>query len=408
MKRYCIKIFIVCAILLGTSELANAACTQTLSPGAALASAISSAAAGSTICLNSGNYGTVMLGSFTKSPPVIVQSVTAQGASMGLTAQNGANGVTFDSINFSSGGATISNSSTKNITIKNSAFGTSQLVIVTTNFNNNNILIDHNTFGAYNSTGYEGRLTITWGAGAPGPTPSGVTVTNNTFGPGGCSDGIQIGAKSVMIGPGNVFTGMVQGSCSAHVDAIQGYGQGSTSINGNYFTGNTINIGFYDGGSSETITNNVFGPPTTVAQNIQLGGVVGMTLAHNTFRNTIVAYGSKAGNSPNSGWIIQNNVLVNSDLIASGDQPGCGANCIVRYNLVDAQSSIAPTGTNIVSGTPTFVGGNPPTTWAGYQLAGSSLGSKAGNDGQDMGANYFVGSTSGTQAPVAPTNLKVQ
>ncbi len=60
---------------------------------------------------------------------------------MSLRAQSGANGVTFDSINFSSGGGTISNSATKNMTIKNSAFGTAQLLILTTNFNNNNILI---------------------------------------------------------------------------------------------------------------------------------------------------------------------------------------------------------------------------------------------------------------------------
>ncbi len=394
-----------------TSELAYAACDQTLSPGANVASSVAAAPAGTTICLNSGSYGTVSLGTFTKNPRVIVHSVTALGATMGLQIQNGANGVTFDGIRFSGGGF-ISKAATKNITIQNSDFGTSQLVILTANLNNNNILIDNNKFGAFNAVGgWEGRLQISRG-GDPQTVPiavSGVVVSNNTFGPGGCSDGIQIGAHGVKVGPGNTFTGIRQGSCTAHVDAIQGYGQSSTVIDGNYFVGNTIHVGFYDGGSSETITNNVFGPPGDNVQNLQLGAVRGMRLAHNSFRNTIAAYGSKAGNSPNSGWIIENNLLVNSDFNAGGDQPGCGSDCIMRYNLKDSQSSSNPTGTNSVLGSPTFVGGSAPTTYQGYQLAPGSPGKNAANDGKDIGALLTDAVTTPPLfSPKAPKNLRAR
>lgn len=403
MKRYRFKILIVCAILLGMSELANAACDQTLNPGANLASTVAAAAAGSTICLNSGSYGTVTLGTFTKSPRVTVTSVTGQGATMSLNIQNGANGVTFDHITFS-GGLDLSNSLTKNITIQYSAFGTSQFSISTVSFNANNILVDHNTFGAFNATGQggEGRLHIAWGGG-PGSVSAGVVVTNNTFGPGGCSDGIQIGSYGIVVGPGNIFTGIVQGSCGPHVDAIQGYGQSHTTINGNYFSANGIDIGFYDDGHSEVITNNVFAPGLT-QQNLQIGAPDGITIAHNTFRNKTMSMGARY--APPSGWVVENNVLVNSDFVEGGAFPGCGSGCIMRYNLKDAQSSTTPAGTNNISGSPTFVGGGSPSTWAGYQLAGGSLGKNAGNDGLDMGTTYY-GSVTDTTAPEAPKNLTV-
>jgi hypothetical protein len=404
MKRYRFKMFVACAILLGTSELANAACNLTLSPGAALASAISSAAAGSTICLNSGSYGTVTLGSFTKSPPVIVQSVTAQGASMGLRAQNGANGVTFDGINFS--GGTISGSSTKNITITNSAFGTSQLVISTVNFNKNNILIDRNTFGAFNASGCEGRLCITWGGG-PGSVEAGVVVTNNTFGPGGCSDGIQIGSYGVVVGPGNIFTGIVQGNCAAHVDAIQGYGQSHTTVTGNYFSNNSVDLGFYDGGTSEVFTNNVIENASSNGVSVQAGTIKSSLFEHNTMKNSTVNFNGKPENGPSTNLLLRNNIFLGSSKVnlTQNGTPAC-TTCTVTNNLFQT-SSIASGTANLV-GTPTFVGGSSPNTWTGYQLNSGSLGENAGTDGKDMGINGS-GPVGGTLSPPpAPSNLRVQ
>ncbi|BFU93457.1 MAG: hypothetical protein NTNFB02_01790 [Nitrospira sp.] len=404
MKCHRLKVFIVCAILLGTSELANAACNQTLSPGANLASAISSAAAGTTICLNSGSYGSVTLGSFTKSPRVIVQATTPLGPTMGLSAQSGANGVTFDGISFTSG-ATISGSLTKNITIQNSDFGTRQLAISTVNFNNNNILIDHNTFGAHNATGCEGRLCITWGGG-PGSVPAGVVVSNNTFGPGGCSDGIQVGSYGVVIGPGNTFTGIVQGNCAAHVDAIQGYGQSHTTVTGNYFTNNTVDLGFYDGGASEVFTHNVLEHSSSNGVAVQCGTISNPLYEHNTMKNAGVNFNGKPENGNTTNLLLRNNIFLGSSRVnlTQNGTPAC-TNCTVTNNLFDT-SNIA-SGSNNLIGTPTFVGGSSPNTWTAYQLSSASLGKNAGSDGKDMGIN---GSGTDTDAipPSPPTNLRVQ
>ena len=57
---------------------------------------------------------------------------------------------------------------------------------------------------------------------------------------------------------GNEFVGIVQGSCSAHVDPIQLYG-GQATVVDNYFHGNSTGIMSPDGnGSPLTVTNNVF------------------------------------------------------------------------------------------------------------------------------------------------------
>lgn len=400
-----IAILVWLGLLLVPRATSAQSCSQTLSAGANLASAIASAAAGSTICLNSGNYGTVDLGTFTKNPRVTVRAVTRLGASLRLEANNGANGVIFDGLAFGDSG--ISGSTTKNITIQNSSFGTNQLDISTINFNNNNILIDRNTFGAHNASSCEGRLCVHWGNG-PGSTPAGVVITNNTFGPGGCSDGVQTGSNGVVVGPGNSFTGIVQGSCSQHVDAIQAYGSAKTVINGNYFVDNTIHIGMYDGGSNETITNNVFvrgnGRPLQVNS-------VGMVLRHNTFFNTDeFSLGAKPGETPSTNWTVSDNIWVNAQLGYFGGQAVC-VNCSYSNNLIDAQSSVVNS-TNTISGSPTFVGGSNPTTWAGFQLAAGSLGKNRATDGSDVGSTLFGSPTTPPPpppppAPVAPTNVRI-
>lgn len=399
MKHYHFKVFTLCAILLGTSELANAACDQTLNPGAALASAISSAAAGSTICLNSGSYGSVTLGTFTKSPPVIVQAVTPLGPTMGIDILAAANGVTFDSITFSRG-IWMAGSGNRNITIKNSAFGTAQFVIQSSGFNNNKILIDRNTFGAFNASGsYEGRLEI-----AGGTMDVGVTITNNTFGPGGCSDGVQTAARGVVIGPGNIFTGIVQGSCAAHVDAIQGYGQSYTTITGNHFINNSVDLGFYDGGTKEVFTNNVIQNGSSNYQSIQCGTIDDPLFEHNTLKNSTVSFNGKPENGPSTNLLLRNNIFLGSSGVnlTQNGTPAC-TNCTVTNNLF--QTSSIASGTSSLTGTPTFVGGSLPNTWTGYQLASGSLGKNAGTDGKDIGIN---GSGSASSPPSPPTNLQVQ
>lgn len=378
------------------------ACTVTLNPGANLDSEIPAAAAGAVVCLNSGDYGSPVLMSFTKSPRVTMRSTTGQGATMYLRLYSDVNGLTIKSINFT-GGLTIGaagsadGANNRNITIHYSNFGTAQFVLATTNFNNNNILIDNNTFGKFNAIGgFEGRMQFT-GASA---NPSGITVSNNTFGPEGCSDGIQVGSRGVTIGPGNIFSTLAPNAeCDAiyggrqnvpHIDAIQGYGQDDTVVTGNYFTENLVDLGFYDGGSNEQFTNNVFNHSAVDGQAVQLGSIQGGTFTHNTLVNVVAAQGAKTGDPLNNNFSWLNNVLVGSSIIDAGDQPGCSPNCPVDYNLFTAN----PRGTNYLVGTPTFSGGGSPSTWSGFLLASGSLGENAGNDGLDMGITGSAPDTS--------------
>ena len=72
------------ACFLGVANPLHAqTCTQTLSVGANVASAVSSASNGSTICLNSGNYGTVNFSNIARSDYVTVRSTSGVGATIG-------------------------------------------------------------------------------------------------------------------------------------------------------------------------------------------------------------------------------------------------------------------------------------------------------------------------------------
>ena len=411
MKDFRITIFIVCAVFWGTSELANAACDQTLNPGANVASVVAAAAAGSTICLNSGHYETIQFISFTKSPRVTVRSVTPLGATMFLRIYSNVNGLTVDGINFT-GGLTIGaagssdGADNRNITVQNSALGTQQLFLSTAGFNNNNLLFDHNTFGQFNAMGgFEGRFQIT-GLAA---TPSGVTVTNNTFGPGGCSDGLNVGSRGVVIGPGNTFIDVTPSlicdaiyggrANSPHIDAIQGYGQRQTTITGNYFSGNHIDVGIYDGGENEVITNNVF---INSGEGSSCGDCAGSTWTHNTVTRGMWGINGKTLSGSNA--LVRDNIFLGSSGFTFNQNGtlGCTSNCIATHNLFKSSGS----GTNNLIGTPTFTGGASPATWAGWQLATGSLGMKAGTDGQDMGTTYY-GSVTNATAPPAPQKMKV-
>ena len=266
------------------------------------------------------------------------------------------------------------------------------------------LVVDGVTFDRVKNTGYEGRLSI---RGARG-----IDIRNSIFSgqpSSGQSDGIMIvgGSQDVTIGPGNIFRDILQSQCgSVHCDSIQAYGGGSnTVIDGNYFINSTVYIGVYDGGSpSMTIRNNIF-DTNAGGQALQIGGVRGMLMEHNTFRNITLGIGTKSANSQHSQWIVQNNIFDNADFTASGDQPGCGSDCIMRYNLKSNGGSTTPSGTNSVVGTAIYAGSGSPANWSNWRLADNSPGRRAGNDGQDMGATTFGTSS---VAPEPPTDVRAQ
>lgn len=396
-----LRYLLVSLAALGGSHVAQAACTQTLNPGANVASAVSSAAAGSTICLNAGSYGSHAFVNIAKSSPVTIQSTSGQTASIRPDVYSSSNLVF---ANLTMPGLEIREAS-RNVRVQGTKFTGQAILRVTST--DSNVVIDSSTFDGISvcTNCYEGRLQIVQGHG--------VKITNSHFGGGGESDGIQLSANGATIGPGNVFEGIIQGSYGRHIDAIQGYGQSNTTIVGNYFTNNTIYVGMYDGGRNETITGNVFGPSATNEQKLQLGSIQGLTFTHNTAKGRfVVAQGAKSGMARNSNAVYRNNIFDGTSIADTGDQPGCSTGCVYERNLFTSSSSAR--GSNNLIGTPTYAGG--ATSWPGYKLSTSSLGYKAATDGADVGITYYGPGTSGgttepTQpAPVvlsAPTSLRV-
>jgi hypothetical protein len=229
---------------------------------------------------------------------------------------------------------------------------------------------------------YEGRLEII--ANPPTGLPSGVVISRNHFGAAGESDGIQNGAKGVVIGPGNVFEGIVQGNYQRHVDAIQLYGASYTTIVGNYFFDDDVHIMAPDGGENEVITDNVF-VGGSYRPAVQLGSHINDTFAHNTVINVDVQINKKVERSTKSAnVVVRDNIMVNASFNTyDGARVQSCTGCVFDHNLFSSSGDVM--GTAAVVGTPIFVGGTRPTTRAGYLLKVGSPGYQAASDGTDMG-----------------------
>ncbi|HEY8158405.1 MAG TPA: hypothetical protein VIF10_06835 [Methylobacter sp.] len=429
MKTYHLKKIIFFLTLLGSSQASWAACTQTLSPGANLATAITNAAAGSTICLNSGTYAEASLSAISKTSDVTVQSVSGRTASVAFTVRS-SNHLKFQNLTFTK--LDMDNGSTfnTNISVLNNTFkGQMRLSGSGKTGTNVNILVDGNTFDGINiCTGCStGRLQL-WDI-------TGVTLTNNHFGGGGTADGIQWGGYGGTVGPGNVFDGIVQsaaGTTGAHIDSIQlnggpvdsfGGRVDHGSIVGNYFGNNTIHIMAPDGANAITVKHNVFtaGDPTGWGK-VQMGSHTNDLFTHNTLIGMRAGFNAKTGNTAGSNNVVTENIMINSSFstVDSSLVEKCN-NCTITHNLfsnpkdaisgsLGSNNGTNATSTNSVIGMPTFAGGTSPTAQPGYQLTSSSVGYKKATDGNDMGINYYGSGT--LTSPVittlaAPTNLRL-
>lgn len=398
MKTYHFKKIILFSILLGSSQVSWAACTQTLSPGANLATAISSAAAGSTICLNSGNYGNMTLSNISKSSAVTLQSASGVGATIGIQLGS-SNQLTFQNLKISVLNWT--NNKNTNIKVLNNTFVGQMYVNGNGSGTPQNNVIDGNTFDGIDvgSLSNEGRLQLY--------DANDLIISNNHFGRatgsnyGGDSDGIQAGGHGGKIGPGNVFDGVLATGSGRHVDAIQLYGQANNfEVYDNYF----INGGSYLFNYSETVAQN-YG--TSIHDNVFVIGdyYPAVQNAANTVtfkHNTMIGVGVNIdGNSTNA--VAQDNIFTKGgsfNLVCTG--------CTISKNMFDSSGNAD--GTNTMIGSPQFVGGTVPTTLAGYQLTSSSMGYQAATDGKDMGKNFFGAGAGATPAPAlvsAPSNLRV-
>jgi Right handed beta helix region len=356
----------------GTSSLPDATrmCTQRSTSADDLAAMIAAAAGGSTVCV-SGRYGQVRIEDVHKAKRVIVRPASGSSASIDLELTD-SSGLEFADLTISD--LILQHSSA--VTFSRNRF--TGMSVVLTGIPHARIVFDSNRLVRINAraNGYEGRLTI---RGDETPTPVGVTIKNNHF-RYGCSDGVMVigHATGVVIGPGNEFDHLSQRTCRAHVDPIQLYGAVATVVRGNYFHDNGDGSGgleSFSGDGPARVTDNVFVCSCIYPFSIAALGGHGWFIAHNTFvGGTVRIANTDSGASPGRN-IVRNNVWRGGGLSFSTTDWGTS-----DHNL----NSRKP-GVGNVTGTPTFVGGRKPRTYAGYRLAPRSRGRFAASDGGALG-----------------------
>ena len=342
---------------------------------------VAGASAGQTVCLASGDYGTWA------GTNKVIAVAAAPGASpaMAVDFASGANGFTLYGISGMSGSI---DSGARNITIEHSTF-TDTLVI--TNLSNANVTLNGDTFEPQqdnsNCTAEPADLHLAY---RNGTTPSGVTVENSTFISSAAQgnnpkQGIQTGASMVI--RDNVFNGFENLTGCNHIDSVQLYGGENVTVVGNLFENDYDGLAAFEGTSSNTITDNA-------CINLERGSCITLysdtdsVVEHNTAAGAgysgqeqmnVVELDHKPADPAGTGTVVENNV--GSIGVSDGSTMAVDTN-----NLY--QGAVAPD----INGTPTFVGGSTPTTWAGFELTSSSPGHLAATDGTDVGIRASAGS----------------
>jgi hypothetical protein len=257
---------------------------------------------------------------------------------------------------------------------------------------NSNIVFNHDVFHDLNGFNYTAGLHLAWTSS----TPSGVTVENSEF-RDMSADGIQTGSPmSILYNEFlNVQPNAAGGNENLHTDGVQLFGGTDVYIIGNFVHGGCEQgIDAFDGTSGNTVEDNVIVGCT--AHSLVMGGDKnpGSLVSHNTVigsSTAVINCSSKPGEGPSTTSIVDN--------IASGgiELSDLGAPCQPTentHNLLGVDGR-PPN----LSGTPRFVGGANPTTYAGFQLASGSPGKNAATDGLDVGARISTGQPGG---PIGP------
>jgi hypothetical protein len=402
------------AIMLMASKFSFAACDQTVNPGANLASIVSSAPSGSTVCLNSGDYGTASLNNISRSGLVTLQSTSGTGAALSPKISNSAF-IKFQSLTLRD--MQIQNCS-NNIQVVGNAWAadTSGIVVNDNGYNcaatNKKIVIDGNKFVNTRPAWSEGKIGLV--------SVNGVTISNNLIqgqSSGNGGDGIQTGGSlaNIVIGPGNIFRDIRQSACNSspgvpHCDSIQFVGNCPTcTINGNWFDNVEVVLQHHDAVVPVVFTNNLITNAVQMWAYSNPGSASNSRIEHNTFYNLGLAmWGTNgSGISDTTGLIARNNLIIGSTAKPST----CNASsCTFDSNMCQTSGQCGFNTSNTIVGTPVFTGGamGSISTWAGWRLAANSLGYQKGSDGQSIGTNYYGpdGSTA-PPLPAPPTGLQV-
>lgn len=387
-------------LALSASPAHAQSCDQTLSAGANIGSAITGAPAGSTICVSNGSYSGFSLSGVSKSPRVTVRAANNLGASITGTVSIGGNtnGVTLEGFNFTN--IQISGANTRELTFRNYN-QTGKFTIDGVTHATPNILMEdftHNNVSA--STAPNARIHFSYsGRSSPVATIRRATID------GGCADGIQSGVPFVI--EDSRLMNMQVGNCpnDPHTDALQLYGGpfAGTVIRGNYFYRNVQVVAAYDGVDKVLIENNVFDPGADGERRpcqIELYSDDSSVVRHNTIVYRGSSYGHicldrKSSDNAGFGTVVVDNIAT-SIVTANGSTAATRSNNLLRSGAT----------TREFSGTPTFVGGATPTTYAGFELTAGSPGKAAGST--PAGSDIGITKSTMTAPLLAPSNLRVQ
>lgn len=270
------------------------------------AAQLSALPAGQTLCLASGNYG--------KFPQISKTALSHVQPSAGAN-------VSFSGADFST--------STKNIYVHGPVSWTGPVEIASGSGGLNLWL--EGTWANVGHADHEGRISIFCSSGCGAAN---VHIMNSMFGPGGCSDGIQISAPGVEVGFSEFFN-INQGSCSEHVDPIQLYGGNQANIHDVYIHGSDQGIMGPDGSVGTIIRNSVVQADNNF--DLVLGNIRDAVIENNVADADV--YDGNPANQPTCTQRKSTNVVYRNNV---GTMAGCGTNI---------------TNTNNQSNGVTFVGG---------------------------------------------------
>ena len=342
----------------------------------------SSSSSGKTICLQDGDYGQLVGNDISKSSTLTIRSVNSKGAKLSFKTWGGTSRFTFQDLTLS--GIDLAHVTTNMSFLNNKFVGQAFINLDSTN---SNILIDSNTFDGISVTvdQAEGRLSLR-DTGINGDV--GITVSNNHFGTGGCSDGIQTSATGVII-KDNEFDGILQGNCAPlHVDPLQLFNK--TTVSGNYFHDNSTGIMACDGGSNVSITNNVFA--NTSYNAVCAAHMPNLLIAHNVLYNNGAfriddSINHHSGESATTATVRDNigGPLDIGNTYVVNPTPFYGTLNDTNNLFTGAQSPN-------INGSPKFASyPSTPTKYADFKLASDALsGKNAATDNTDVGINISI------------------
>ena len=380
---------VTAALVAARSPAAAAAvCTRAATP-ATLGSQVSAAAAGETICLASGDYGTWS----GTNKAITLQADAGASPQMQVNFGNGDAGFTLDGMTGMGGQVT---AGARDFTIRNSTF-TDTINIEATNAN---ILLERNShdWEARYSGGSNAKIFV-WNEGGDF---SGVTVQYSSI-RNGDLDGVHLGGGAGINVLGNLFASLCDRGTN-HTDNLQFEGGEGGRIAGNWVVApagcDTQGITSYDGETNGVvIEDNVI--DIRRPWGIELYADRNSIVRHNTLRY----YPASSCNF--------NTTCGRIDINRKPQDPA-GSGTEVYDNLTTSVSfTNGSTGTahhNVSGQNARFVG--PLDTFLGFRLAPDSpVGLRAASDGLDVGSRFtiipLVGPAPGATPPAPSPSARV-